>query len=313
MTNLTLLSDHPLVSVIVPSYNQGRFIRETIESILSQSYRPLEVLVIDGASTDETADVIKSFRDAEELRWYSEPDSGVVDAVNKGLARARGEIGAIQSSDDVYLPGAVAAAVQALKEDVLCGFVYGDIVKIDGDGNELSRTDFGPFSLASLLSVGTYVPQCSAFFRMDLARHLGGWREEVPYAADTDLWMRMAFHAKVAKLDILMAKGRMHDIQRDKCGANVIRDYCRMIESLTEIQRAPFRLRRAAAAGKLLQKNRYGYNDGYLLKFLRQWGAVLLFPPILGRPGIGGLIPGFFALHRCCSRIKQFLVKRDKD
>src|SRR4051812_41118582 len=101
------MPERPLVSVIIPSYNQGRFIRETIDSVLSQDYRPIEVLVFDGASKDETVSVLKSY-DAPELQWWSEPDRGVVDAVNKGLARARGDIVAIQSSDDVYVPGAIS-------------------------------------------------------------------------------------------------------------------------------------------------------------------------------------------------------------
>ena len=101
-----------LVTIIVPSFNQGRFIKETLHSILAQDYRPIEVLVIDGASSDLTIEVLESYAGVPELKWWSEPDNGVVDAVNKGLARARGEIVAIQSSDDLYLPGAISAAVE---------------------------------------------------------------------------------------------------------------------------------------------------------------------------------------------------------
>src|SRR4029078_10041925 len=98
------LSERPLVSIIVPSFNQGRFIRTTIDSILEQSYRPLEAIVVDGGSNDDTVDVLKSYGDLPELRWTSEPDTGVADAVNKGFARARGEVIGIQSSDDWYAP-----------------------------------------------------------------------------------------------------------------------------------------------------------------------------------------------------------------
>src|SRR5207237_10192018 len=86
-----------LLSTVVPSSNQGAYIRETLDSIFSQDYRPIELLVLDGGSTDETVDVLKSY-DAPELRWWSERDRGVVDAVNKGLAPARGELIAIQTS-----------------------------------------------------------------------------------------------------------------------------------------------------------------------------------------------------------------------
>jgi glycosyltransferase involved in cell wall biosynthesis len=93
----------PRVSIIVPSYNQGRFIGETILSCLGQTYPNIEVIVQDGASSDETLGVLTQFDDPR-LSCVSEPDRGVVDAVNRALARATGEILAIQSSDDLYLP-----------------------------------------------------------------------------------------------------------------------------------------------------------------------------------------------------------------
>src|SRR5262245_47637775 len=109
------LAERPLVSIVVPSFNQGRFIRTTIDSVLQQAYRPLEIIVVDGGSTDETIDVLKAYGNLPELQWTSEPDHGVADAVNKGFQRARGDVIGIQSSDDWYTPGAVAAAVEALQ------------------------------------------------------------------------------------------------------------------------------------------------------------------------------------------------------
>ena len=188
----------PLVSVIVPSYNQGAFIRQTLDSILEQDFRPLQILVIDGASTDQTLDVLHRYDEVPEVNWLSEPDSGVVEAVNKGLKLANGTIGAIQSSDDFYLPGAIRSGVRALLADPALGFVFGDIVKIDAAGNDLTQTDLGPYSLENVLSFQTWIPQPSTFFRLDLAKSLNGWREEVSYAADTDLWLRMGFHAAAA-------------------------------------------------------------------------------------------------------------------
>src|SRR5688572_23386199 len=82
----------PLVSIIVPSYNQGRYIRETLDSIFEQGYRPMEVIVMDGGSTDETVSILESFDSRAEFRWWSAPDRGVVDAVNKSLPLVRGEI-----------------------------------------------------------------------------------------------------------------------------------------------------------------------------------------------------------------------------
>lgn len=303
------LSERPLVSIIVPSYNQGRFIRQTIDSIIAQTYRPIEILVMDGASTDQTLDVLRSYKDVPEFRLWSEPDQGVVDAVNKGFARAKGEIAAIQSSDDCYFPEAVALAVKALQDDPNTALVYGDVVRIDADDRELSRTNFGPFSLEALLAFQIYVPQPSAFFRMDAARSLGGWSEEFQYTPDTDLWIKLAFRWNVRKLDAVTAKLRKHEAQRDRRGERIIRDYCLMIDSSPDLHRASLRLRRAAAAGKLLLRNRYGYGDTAHAKLCRSWAAVFLFPPLLRQLNVGALLPGYFAFHRLTSNIKRRILR----
>lgn len=292
------LQERPLVSVIVPSYNQGRFIRETLESILSQSYRPLEILVIDGASTDETLEVLRSFGATPGLRWWSEPDRGVVEAVNKGFARARGEVGAIQSSDDAYLPGAVGAAVGHLCGDPGLAFVFGDVVKVDAGGEELSRNVLGPFSIEGVLSSRTWIPQPACFFRMDLAKSLGGWRDEVPYAADTDLWCRMMLHARARKLDAFLAVRRMHGEQRDTQGERIIRDYIRVVEDWFEKYGAPGHYRRAAEAGVPLMRNRYGYGEPGEVKLARARRAVQLHPPLKEALRLPSRVRGLGRLRR---------------
>src|SRR5207244_10671984 len=125
--------------------------------IFAQDYRPIEVLVLDGASSDETVDVLKSF-DAPELQWWSEKDRGVVEAVNKGLARARGEIIAIQSSDDAYVPGAFSAAIDAFASDADVNLIYGDVEYIDAASRVTSRTNLPPFDLREYIGKLTSIP-----------------------------------------------------------------------------------------------------------------------------------------------------------
>src|SRR5436309_8624539 len=115
------MSSTPLFSVVTPSYNQGRFIRATIESVLSQDYPNLEYIIMDGGSADETASVVKEY--ASRLTFISEKDRGQSHAINKGFQMARGEILAWLNSDDLYLPGAVNRAVQAFHENPAAGAV----------------------------------------------------------------------------------------------------------------------------------------------------------------------------------------------
>jgi glycosyltransferase involved in cell wall biosynthesis len=301
--------ERPLVSIIIPSFNQGRFIRKTLESIIEQDYRPLEILVVDGASTDETVSVLREFSHRPELKWVSEPDSGVVDAVNKGFERATGVIAAIQSSDDFYLPGAVTAAVQALQADPSLAFIFGDIQKVDSAGIELSRSELGPFSLEDILALRTWIPQPSTFFRLKLAKELGGWRESVPYAADTDLWFRMAFQAPAVKLNRLMAGRRMHDAQRDKQGARITRDYHRMMAELHPHYASSPNLRRAAKAGCLRIASHYS-PGGRVLEWTRGLQVAALDPQSLSKTGWMHLVPYGFLAHRFLARAKRILIGR---
>ncbi len=255
--SLSQLPARPSVSIIVPSFNQGRFIRATIDSILSQSYRPLTIHVIDGGSKDETVDVLKSYGEIPELNWISERDKGVVDAVNKGFRQVTGDIVGIQSSDDTYLPNAIEQAVNAFVADAELGLVYGDTVKIDADGNELARHAIGQFSLQNFFLFCTWIPQPSAFFRRSLLDVCGGWDDSVPYAADTDLWLRMMFRTKVQKVDSYWSQRRIHDAQRDTQASKIARDFCRMIDQSHDIRQSKEEVQRWAAASKHLIQVRY--------------------------------------------------------
>lgn len=226
------LPTRPLISIIVPSFNQGRFIRATLDSILTQDYRPIEILVLDGGSKDETVSVLESFAAVPELKWWSEPDNGVTDAVNKGMQRASGQIVAIQSSDDLYLPGAISAAVKFLTSHQEVMLTYGDVEYIDEHSVKTGSNVPRAFDLKHYLGRFTYIPQPSAFFRAEVITAIGGWRSEVSYAADADFWLRIAMQYKVAKIDRLMAQYRFHAEQRDKQKTRIARDWEKTIRDI---------------------------------------------------------------------------------
>lgn len=302
----------PLISIIVPSYNQGSFIRETLDSILSQDYRPLEVLVLDGASKDDTVAVLQSYGDVPELKWWSEPDRGVVDAVNKGLARASGAILGIQSSDDVYLPGALTSAAAAFAADPELALVYGDVEYIDAQSRTTGGTNLPPFHLHEYVGKLTYIPQAAAFFTASAARTAGGWRDDVSYAADAEFYLRIVAAGKALKIDRRLARYRYHEAQRDKAGNPVIRDWTKSIDPyLTSPDRA---LRRYARGGIHLVQHHYTPEEAWLRRTIALYRAVLANPALLRRKDIRAqreFLPGRYPIWRMLSRIKQFLgVKR---
>src|SRR5665647_395262 len=133
------MTEHaPLVSIIVPSFNHGSYVREALESILAQDYPSVECIVLDGGSTDGTLSTLESYGDR--IHWLSEPDQGLYDAVNKGWAMARGEWLGWVNCDDKLCPGAIARLMHAaLREDLPVDLIYGDYYRFAADGGILEQ------------------------------------------------------------------------------------------------------------------------------------------------------------------------------
>src|SRR5262249_31171744 len=153
------------------------------------------------------------------------------------------------------------------------------------------------------------IPQPSAFFRRDLLEILGGWDERIPYAPDTDLWVRMAFRTAVRKIDVYLSQRRIHDAQRDTQGAKIVRDYVRMIDQSPDIAAAPRDIRQAAQAGKHLMRVRYNTygSDWYAAWCLLRAG--LCDRACLNLGGIGTHLI-WLPTRRLLSRMKRLLTAR---
>ena len=185
----------PLVTVVTPSYNQGQFIRATIESILSQDYPRIEYIIMDGGSTDETASVVKDY--ASRLTFISEKDRGQSHAINKGFLMARGSILGWLNSDDLYLPGCIRTAVAAFHRNPAAGAVYGEGYLIDHSGKTTSRFPCTEaFDLWKLTYLSDYILQQTLFFGKDVLDDVGYLDEDLHYTMDWDLLIRigMKYH-----------------------------------------------------------------------------------------------------------------------
>ncbi|MFA5938152.1 MAG: glycosyltransferase family 2 protein [Sinimarinibacterium sp.] len=296
----------PLVSIIVPSYNQGRFIGQTLDTIFAQDYRPLEVIVVDGASTDETVDVLKAYAQRHpELRWISEPDRGVADAVNKGLALARGRYVGIQSSDDLYRPGAVSEAVTLFEVRPQVGLVCADAEIIDERGNYVRLAPCRlPYTQARFLARSTVIHQSSAFFRLEVAQKVGGWNARY-FCADTEMWLRMSFCTEILKVDRVWSAWRRHEAQRDKEKIKMWEAWGRMIAENEDLRRAPLRLRLAASAGRRLVALSYNPRSRWFVT-VQAWLAVLTYPPsYAGVFNKAALFPGLGRLSAIVARLSD--------
>lgn len=199
----------PLVSIVMPTRNHGHFIRESIDSVLSQSYDNVELLVMDGASTDDTVEILKSYGDR--IRWISEPDKGQTDAINKGMEQLSGEILAYLNSDDILLPGALETAVAYFNDHPECDMVYGNADYIDVDGAITGVYNTANYSFERLMH-DCCVCQPAAFWRRRIAQRIGPFDTSMQTAMDYEYWLRMATSgAIIYHIDDKLAQSRLHE------------------------------------------------------------------------------------------------------
>jgi glycosyltransferase involved in cell wall biosynthesis len=199
-----------LVSIITPSFNQADFLEATILSVLNQDYPSIEYIIVDGGSTDRSVDIIRRYSDRLSW-WISEKDRGQTDAINKGFARAKGQILAWINSDDTYESGAVSAAVEFLTSRPDIGLVYANANYINENGRVIGRFPAAQTDYRRLKRGYVHIPQQSAFFRADLWHKVGPLDPSFYFAMDYDLWVRLARLAPVEYApSYLWANFRLH-------------------------------------------------------------------------------------------------------
>ncbi len=182
--------DLPRVSIITPSFNQAQFLEQTICSVLSQNYPNLEYWVIDGGSTDGSLEIIHKYA-GQLAGWVSEPDRGQAEGINKGLARATGEVVAWLNSDDLYYRGAIEAAVDTLSTNPRASFVFSDVESIDEAGQPFHRMRYGHWGLADLMRF-RIIGQPAVFIRRTFLAQTGLLDPSYHYLLDHHLWLRLA-------------------------------------------------------------------------------------------------------------------------
>jgi len=255
----------PLVSVVTPSFNQGAFLEETILSVLSQQYPNLEYLVLDGGSSDGSVDVIR--RHAERLAyWASEPDGGQADAVNKGFARATGEILGWLNSDDTYEPGAVRAAVETFCAHPEADALYGDCAYVDEAGKPLTVFRGQPFDLAAYLTTEGFIHQPTVFFRRRVLEQIGFLDPAFHLCLDYEYWLRIGLACRWHYVPRTMARFRLHPLGKTRArSAEFLVERLRCLDRLFSDRRIPpeaSRTRRQAYAVAYLSGGERAYEFG---------------------------------------------------
>ena len=202
------MADYPLVSIVTPSYNQAAYLETTLRSVLEQNYPNIEYLVVDGASTDGSLEIIQRY--APRLSWWvSEKDHGQAEAINKGLRRAKGEFVAWLNSDDLYAQGAVSKAVAILLTNPHLGMVFSDVFSIDANNEVFNTMRYGDWNLLNLMSFHI-IGQPGVFMRRSVLERAGYLDLNYHYLLDHQLWLRMAALAPIRHVDEFLAAARFH-------------------------------------------------------------------------------------------------------
>ena len=217
----------PKISIITPSFNQGQFLEASIRSVLEQDYPNIEYIIVDGGSKDNSVDIIKKYQ-GHLTWWVSEKDKGHADALNKGFARARGEILAWLNSDDIYFPHAVSEAVAVLQSHPEVGMVYGDADLIDDAGETVGKFASKQTGYRQMLRGSVHIPQATTFFRTDIWKKVGPLDLSLFFSFDYDLWVRISKASQILYVPRLWAKFRIHGagktiINDDRCYPDMLR------------------------------------------------------------------------------------------
>jgi len=269
----------PLVSIVTPSYNQARFLEETIQSVLAQSYPHVEYLVVDGGSSDGSLEILRGY--ADRLAWWtSEPDTGQAAALNKGFRSAHGEILGWVSSDDTLLPEAVATVVDKLERDREALLVYGEALFVDADGRELFPLEPRPFDVAEMVrTCQNHVVQPGSLFRQHAFELAGPFDEEAHYLFDFEFVLRLALAGgKVKRIPDRLATYRVHPESKSGGGSLLkARDYARFADRFLNGSALPHAAEGRASA--YLAAGDYFYDAGRYAEARRY-----LWRALRGRP-----------------------------
>jgi len=271
-----------LVSIITPSYNQAAYLEQTLLSVLNQDHAPIEYIVVDGASKDASVEIIKKYSDRLAY-WVSEKDGGQAEAINKGFARATGEIIAWLNSDDYYLPGAVSAAVKIFEANPEVVLVYGNMLAVDEYGKTFNTLTYKQLTLEDLLCF-QIIGQPAVFMRRSALQKTDGLDSTFHFLLDHFLWIQLAQHGKILHADQTWAAARYHAEAKNRAkAAEFGREAFRILEAVAQDKNlAPVlsKVERRSRASAHRVNARYLLDGGQPAAALSAWiRAFFIHPP----------------------------------
>ncbi len=216
----TILAELPRITIVTPLYNGGKFLRETIESVINQNYANFEYYIVDGASTDSSVDIIREYAHRVDW-WITEKDHGQSDAINKGFARATGELFCWVNSDDILFPGCLEAVAECYLIQNQPDIIHTNVAYIDAE-TRITRFIRVPRQSRFFFFRGVWHGAApSIFFKTSLMQAVGGLDKNLHLSMDIDIWMKMMkAGARVAHIPEYLGGFRQHETSKTVVSKN---------------------------------------------------------------------------------------------
>jgi glycosyltransferase involved in cell wall biosynthesis len=211
----------PLVSIVVPSYNHGRYLEEAIDSILAQDYPHVELIVIDDGSTDNSREILTGY--GKQFHWEFQENQGQVATLNRGWSMSKGDIIGYLSADDLLLPGSVSAAVDCLRQHPEAVLSYSDFHLIDPESAVVRRVVAPECTYHDMVVKMLCPPGPGAFFRKTAFEKAGLWHTGYKQMLDFEYWLRLGLHGQFIHIPQTLAAYRVHQGSQSFAAASAIR------------------------------------------------------------------------------------------
>jgi glycosyltransferase involved in cell wall biosynthesis len=237
----------PLVSIVLPVYNQGQYVDEAIQSLLAQIYRNIEIIALDDGSTDATPQVLAKYTDY--LHWESHPNMGQSRTLNKGWQMAKGELLSYLSGDDTLLPEAIATSVDYLTRNPKAVLTYCDFNLIDPHSRPIRQVTTPDFNFQRMITDVICAPGPGPVFRRSAFEKAGLWDVQYRQMPDYDYWLRLGLEGEFARIPRVLANFRVHESSQTFSQASEDRaeEPVRIIQNFFENPRVPADLKRLRA------------------------------------------------------------------
>lgn len=260
MNKQEAINNYPRISIVTPSFNQGHFLEQTLKSVIDQNYPNLEYIVVDGGSTDKSAQIISKYNNLLAF-WCSEPDGGHAHALNKGFSQSTGEIMGWLNSDDMMAPGSLDAIARIFSQFPHVNWIQGYASKWNCNGQLISAKRNPKNIYDYLLGNYAWIQQESVFWRKDLWQKAGSYiTSDLSLMVDGELWCRFFLHEKLHIVDCTLGGFRSHASNRsfqnlDKCRTEMKQSIAVMSKHCThEICKDTSSIKNIAAAFNITRK-----------------------------------------------------------